>query len=51
MWGWGEVFAPAGTEAVADRTYDIFPLAITYTVQKSGTPFETLLGMSVLNLL
>lgn len=47
----GEVFAAEGSEAEAGRTFDIFPLAMTYTVQKSGAPFDTLLGMSVLNLL
>lgn len=31
---------------------DIFPLLITYTLQKSGTPFSTVPGMSfALNLL
>lgn len=40
----------AGREA--DLIDDIFPLDITYTVQKSGAPFDTLPGMSVvLNLL
>lgn len=42
--------AGAGREAVlVDK---IFPLEITYTEQKSGTPFKTLAGMSfALNLL
>lgn len=36
----------------ADLTFDIFPFDITYTVQNSGAPFETLLGTStLLNLL
>ena len=39
----------AGREAL--RTEETFPLEITYTEQKSGTPFDTLLGMfDVLNL-
>ena len=50
IWLRGGIFA--GGVVVADRTVDIFPLAITYTVQKSGAAFNTLLGMSVvLNLL
>lgn len=47
--GGGEGF---GTGRVADRTDVIFPLEMTYTVQKSGAAFKTLLGTSVvLNLL
>ena len=42
----------AGAGRDADCLSEIFPLEITYTVQKSGTPFETLPGISVaLNLL
>lgn len=41
-----------GTEMVADLTNEIFDLPMTYTVQKSGTLFDTVLGMSVvMNLL
>lgn len=42
----------AGAGREADRIDDIFPFDITYTVQKSGAPFETFPGTSVvLNLL
>ena len=42
----------AGAGRDADCLSEIFPLEMTYTVQKSGTPFETLPGISVaLNLL
>lgn len=35
-----------GTERVAARVDAIFPLWMTYTVQKSGTDFKTVPGMS-----
>lgn len=35
-----------GSSAVAGRQCVIFPLPMTYTVQKSGAPFDTVLGMS-----
>lgn len=42
----------AGAGRDADRIDDIFPFDITYTEQKSGAPFDTLPGISVvLNLL
>lgn len=36
-----------GGAEVADFTDDIFPLEMTYTVQKSGTALHTLVGTSV----
>ena len=46
------VGAGAGAEEEADRTEEIFPLAMTYTVQNSGAALDTVLGTSVvLNLL
>lgn len=42
----------AGAGREADLVDEIFPLDMTYTVQKSGTPFDILPGMSIaLNLL
>ena len=42
----------AGAAREADRVDEIFPLDMTYTVQKSGAPFVILPGMSIaLNLL
>lgn len=44
----GELY---GAAREAFRTEEIFPLEMTYTVQKSGAPFDTLLGiLDVLNL-
>lgn len=41
-----------GTEMVADLTNEIFDLPMTYTVQKLGALFDTVLGTSVvMNLL
>lgn len=60
LWRWcsiclhgdGGALGFGGRAPVADRTDDIFSLPITYTVQKSGAPFNTVLGTSlVLNLL
>lgn len=42
----------AGAGREADLMDEIFPFEITYTVQKSGAPFDTFPGISaVLNLL
>lgn len=37
-----------GTEKVAGLTNEIFDLPMTYTVQKSGALFDTVLGTSVI---
>jgi len=39
-----------GAVRAALRTEEILPLEITYTVQKSGAPFNMLLGVLDLNL-
>lgn len=53
---WLSIWFRIGEEigAVRDAAWveEIFPLEMTYTVQKSGTPFDTLPGISLtLNLL
>lgn len=47
---WESIWSRSGEETgavrEAARVEEIFPLEMTYTVQKSGTPFDTLEGMS-----
>lgn len=48
---WSRCGETAGAGREAARINEIFPLEITYTVQKSGAPFDTVLGISdILNL-